>query len=105
MPCKLLETNAMAGIFLFLFFCDILTYSIDRAIIFCMDTLYKEHRCKNCEKLLFRGLLIGSEIEIKCKRCKELNKFTGESKDTLICMNINCLNRLSTKKNKKAEEH
>ena len=66
--------------------------------------LYKEHRCKNCEKLLFRGLLVESEIEIKCKRCKELNKFTGESKETLICMNINCLNRLTIEKYNGAKE-
>lgn len=63
-----------------------------------METLYKEFRCKNCKKLLFKGLLIESEIEIKCKRCKELNSFQGESKDLLICMKVECLNRMSLKK-------
>jgi len=62
-----------------------------------METLYKEYRCKNCEKLLFKGLLIESSIEIKCKRCKELNIFEGESKDALICMNAGCLNRITVK--------
>lgn len=63
-----------------------------------METLYKEYRCKNCEKLLFKALLIESEIEIKCKRCKELNTFKGESKDLLICLKVECLNRMSLKK-------
>ena len=32
-----------------------------------------EHRCLNCNKLLFKGHFIGI-IEIMCNRCKKINK-------------------------------
>lgn len=32
----------------------------------------KEHRCENCNKLLFKGTYEGT-IEILCTRCKKLN--------------------------------
>ena len=38
----------------------------------------KEYRCKNCKKLLFKGLIVKSVIEIKCKSCKEINFITQE---------------------------
>ncbi|MDP3899609.1 MAG: hypothetical protein Q8Q23_00850 [bacterium] len=55
--------------------------------------LNQEYRCL-CGKLLFKGLLIDSEIEIKCKGCREIRKIKGVSGDKLICKKINCPNRV-----------
>ena len=39
-----------------------------------MDTLFlSEHRCK-CGKLLLKGIFFDGTLEIKCKRCGEVNK-------------------------------
>lgn len=35
----------------------------------------KEYRCKQCNKLLFKGKFIGL-IEVLCNRCKQVNKIT-----------------------------
>lgn len=40
------------------------------------DTLYS-YRC-NCGKLLFKGLLADSTIQIKCKKCGDLMSFQGQ---------------------------
>lgn len=55
---------------------------------------YGEYRCKGCDKLLFKGVLVGSEIEVKCKRCGKMNAFAGISEDTLLCFVPNCINRV-----------
>jgi phage FluMu protein Com len=34
-----------------------------------------EYRCK-CGKLLFKGLLLSGILELKCKRCHDIKKFT-----------------------------
>jgi PAS domain S-box-containing protein len=40
-----------------------------------MDILFlNEHRCQNCNKLLFKGIFIDSIVEIKCSRCGTINK-------------------------------
>lgn len=51
---------------------------------------YDEYRCKGCEKLLFKGVLVGSEIEVKCKRCGKMNAFAGISEDSLLCFISPC---------------
>ncbi len=38
-----------------------------------------DYRCK-CNKLLFKGCLLFSAIEVKCKRCGTINIFQGEDK-------------------------
>ena len=40
----------------------------------------KEHRCKKCNKLLFKGKFIGI-IEILCSRCKEINRIECQVKE------------------------
>lgn len=40
----------------------------------------KEYRCA-CGKLLFKGLLIFSVVEIKCKRCGSVRVFDEQGKD------------------------
>ena len=60
-----------------------------------MHALYHEYRCPDCDKLLFKGLLVDSEIEINCKRCKGLKVVKGEPHDRYICLKENCVNRIS----------
>jgi len=55
--------------------------------------LYKEYRCPSCNKLLFKGLLVDSEVEVKCRGCGNLTPFTGESKGKLLCYKEGCGNR------------
>ncbi len=55
---------------------------------------YGEYRCKGCEKLLFKGVLVESEIEVKCKRCGKMNAFVGIPEDSLLCFVPNCANRV-----------
>jgi len=42
-----------------------------------MSNSLKEYRCKFCKKLFFKGDLKHCIIEVKCKKCKEVNKFEG----------------------------
>jgi len=60
-----------------------------------MGIFYKEYRCSECDKLLFKGLLIDSEVEINCKRCKALRVVKGEPHDRFICLKDGCPNRVS----------
>lgn len=55
---------------------------------------YKEYRCPNDKKLLFKGILISSSIEIKCRACKEFIKITGDVVDPYICKKESCPNRV-----------
>lgn len=38
-----------------------------------MQDNFKEYRCNNCNKLLFKGVIEEGVIEIKCRGCKEIN--------------------------------
>lgn len=58
-----------------------------------MSDLYKEYRCPNDDKLLFKGVLVDGEVEIKCKGCRELVKVAPTPLDELICVAKNCDNR------------
>lgn len=41
----------------------------------------KEYRCKNCGKLLFRvDKKTQGKIEVKCTKCKEINKIDLQKK-------------------------
>lgn len=55
---------------------------------------YGEYRCKGCKKLLFKGVLVESEIEVKCKRCGKVNTFVGIPEESLLCFIPNCPNRV-----------
>lgn len=59
---------------------------------------YKEYRCKNDGKLLLKGILIESEIEIKCKRCGQINVISGENTNDFICLIKNCPGRVAFQK-------
>jgi phage FluMu protein Com len=55
----------------------------------------KEYRCKNCKKLLCKGVLIESVVEIKCKACGELSTFKGEPASKYMCLVYPCPNRVT----------
>ncbi len=42
-----------------------------------MSDSFIEHRCKYCNKLFFKGDLKYCTIEIKCRKCKNLNEIKG----------------------------
>lgn len=54
---------------------------------------YQEYRCE-CGKLLFKGVLVDSEVEVKCKGCKKLVTLKGMEGNPLICHKEHCPNRV-----------
>ncbi|MDP2587818.1 MAG: hypothetical protein Q8P33_03545 [bacterium] len=55
----------------------------------------KEYRCRQCSKLLFKGVLVESTVEVKCKGCRALSTFTGEPANKYVCLVYPCPNRVS----------
>lgn len=58
------------------------------------QAIYKEYRCPHDKKLLFKGLLISSSVEVKCRACKEIITVQGDEVDPYICKKIDCVNRV-----------
>lgn len=56
---------------------------------------YKEYRCPNDSKLLFKGLLLEGEVEVKCKYCKELVLITQGELHGIVCFKPDCVQRVS----------
>ena len=56
---------------------------------------YKEYRCKNCKKLLFRGFLAEGEVEVKCKACHELTTVRESKFNAMLCAVLPCPHRLA----------
>ena len=54
----------------------------------------KEYRCTNCHKLLFKGILLDSTVEIKCRGCSTLVTFKGEPSSDYLCLTQNCPHRV-----------
>jgi len=44
-----------------------------------MSDFLKEYRCKQCNKLFFKGNLNHCVIEVKCKNCKTYNEIEGRN--------------------------
>ena len=42
-----------------------------------MFNSFKEYRCRYCNKLFFKGDLKYCTIEIKCRKCKNVNEIKG----------------------------
>lgn len=42
-----------------------------------MKSILRDHRCAQCRRLLFRGLLLAGSLEMKCPRCKTENIIRG----------------------------
>ncbi len=59
-----------------------------------MTIPFKEYRCTACHKLLFKGWLVESAIEIKCKGCHEMNTIEASSADAFMCGILPCPNRI-----------
>ncbi|PIS05173.1 MAG: hypothetical protein COT81_02430 [Candidatus Buchananbacteria bacterium CG10_big_fil_rev_8_21_14_0_10_42_9] len=64
------------------------------------ENIGREYRCPDCNKLLFKGILVDSDVEIKCKRCNELKIIKGEPGNKYICLVYPCTNRIEAKTNK-----
>jgi len=58
---------------------------------------YNEYRCKKCSKLFFKGILVDSEIEVKCKRCGEVRLIKGVPGNEFVCFKLPCENRISVR--------
>ena len=57
----------------------------------------QEYRCDLCHKLLFKGILIESVIEVKCKRCHNITSFKGHQESEFVCLNSpHCPHRITT---------
>lgn len=69
-----------------------------------MSSILREYRCPKCQKLLFKGLLVGSEIEIKCQRCREIQILQGESEEPLLCYKAECANRVTAEMMKQGKQ-
>lgn len=52
-----------------------------------MKTSFSEYRCR-CGKLLFKGTIILSTIEIKCKRCGSTETFNHEERTAPVSLTI-----------------
>ena len=58
------------------------------------DECLKDYRCPHDDKLLFKGMLVDSVIEVKCRGCGNIVELIGESSDKLICKKVGCPNRV-----------
>ncbi len=56
--------------------------------------LYSDYRCADCKKLLLKGVLIDSEIQVKCSRCKKLVTLKGDEKSKYMCYVEQCPSRV-----------
>jgi len=59
-----------------------------------MEFNLKEHRCKHCNKLFFKGELHHCTIEVKCKNCKKFNVIKG-----IYCQLMEAFNKIEFEKN------
>ncbi|MBI4600162.1 Com family DNA-binding transcriptional regulator [Candidatus Uhrbacteria bacterium] len=59
---------------------------------------YSEYRCSSCKKLLFKGVLIESEIEIKCRSCHTMNVVAADSGNEYLCAIKHCPGRVPMRK-------
>lgn len=59
-----------------------------------MALCLREYRCNDCKKLLFKGFLVESVIEVKCKSCHSMNIVESSKYDRLLCAIDPCPNRI-----------
>lgn len=52
-----------------------------------MKTSFSEYRCR-CGKLLFKGIIILSTIEVKCKRCGNTETFSHEERTAPVSFTV-----------------
>ncbi len=66
--------------------------------------MLKEFRCTACKKLLFKGVVVTSIIELKCRSCGEMNTFEGEENEELLCLKGFCPGRVTSLRTQKEEK-
>lgn len=59
-----------------------------------MNACANEYRCRSCQKLLFKGVLVEADIEVKCKSCREVTTVKKSQFNNLLCMIESCPNRI-----------
>ncbi len=59
-----------------------------------MPGCLKEYRCPQCRKLLFRGVLVEGDVEIKCRHCHALSTVSATMHHRLLCGVDPCPNRI-----------
>jgi phage FluMu protein Com len=55
--------------------------------------IFQSYRCPACAKLLFKGILVDSEVEVKCRGCGTLATFHGISQENMLCYKEVCPGR------------
>jgi len=55
---------------------------------------YQEYRCVQCKKLLFKGLLIEGEVEVKCRHCHGVTTAKASQSNEYLCAIKRCPNRI-----------
>lgn len=58
----------------------------------------KEFRCKECKKLLFKGVLIEGYVEIRCKSCHSTSLFKETQLKEYFCGIKDCPAKVLVKK-------
>jgi len=66
--------------------------------------VYQQFRCETCKKLLFKGVLVDSEVEVKCRGCGNMNTYHGLSKERLLCFVDPCPGRVSKREAAETEK-
>jgi len=63
-----------------------------------MPVCQNEFRCDGCGKLLFKGIVVEGEIEIKCRQCHGLTRVVRTQFNDLLCLISPCPNRVTVPK-------
>lgn len=63
----------------------------------------REYRCTSCKNLLYKGLLVEGEIEIKCKKCHTMNTIVASKFDDYMCLVYPCPHRIVLPKKQASE--
>ncbi len=55
----------------------------------------KEYRCEQCKKLLFKGALVESVVEVRCKHCHAMTTVKSSAFNELLCAVFPCPHRIT----------
>jgi phage FluMu protein Com len=55
----------------------------------------REYRCTGCKKLLFKGALVESVVEIRCRNCHTINTVSSSTFNELLCAVFPCPHRIT----------
>ncbi len=60
-----------------------------------MSAVLRDYRCKQCRKLLFRGFLVESVVEVKCRSCHALTTIESSQFNDYLCAVYPCPHRVT----------